>query len=183
MKITELAIPDVRLIEPTRHPDARGLFCETYNREQLAEAGLVTEFVQDNHSISQAAGTIRGLHFQAPPFAQDKLVRVIRGAIFDVAVDIRKASPSYGRHVSHTLSAGNWLQMFVPVGFAHGFCTLEPETEVIYKVSAPYAPEHDFGLFWDDPELGIDWPVKNSQAVLSDRDRVLPELGSIASPF
>jgi dTDP-4-dehydrorhamnose 3,5-epimerase len=183
MQITALSIPDVLLIEPKRFGDARGFFSETYSRAAFAKAGLAMEFVQDNHSRSTEAGTVRGLHFQTPPFAQDKLVRVTRGRILDVAVDIRKASPTFGRHVTAELSAENWAQLLVPVGFAHAFVTLEPDTEVIYKVSNVYAPQNDAGILWNDPDLGIAWPVPATAATLSDKDVGLPRLKNIVSPF
>jgi dTDP-4-dehydrorhamnose 3,5-epimerase len=183
MQITALSIPDVLLIEPKRFGDARGFFSETYSRAAFAKAGLAMEFVQDNHSRSTEAGTVRGLHFQTPPFAQDKLVRVARGRILDVAVDIRKASPTFGRHVAAELSAENWAQLLVPVGFAHAFVTLEPDTEVIYKVSNAYAPRNDAGILWNDPDLGIAWPVAATAATLSDKDVRLPRLKDIVSPF
>lgn len=174
LTVTPLAIPDVRLITPVRHGDARGFFSETYNRRALAEHGIDIEFVQDNHSLSGPRGTVRGLHYQLPPFAQDKLLRVVRGAVFDVAVDLRRESPTFGQHVSAVLSADEGTQVLVPAGFAHGFCTLEADTEVIYKVSDYYAPDHDRGITWDDPDLGIEWPVGVDEAVLSDRDRRHP---------
>ncbi len=174
MFVERFKIREVVAIRPDRHQDARGFFSETYSRRALAEAGIDTEFVQDNHSLSVPPGTLRGLHFQVPPAAQAKLVRVVRGALFDVAVDLRAGSPSYGRHVSCRLSAEEWNQLYVPVGFAHGFCTLEPDTEVIYKVSGYYAPEHDRGLLWNDPALAIDWPV--SEPLLSEKDRSHPLL-------
>jgi dTDP-4-dehydrorhamnose 3,5-epimerase len=183
MQITRLSIPDVLLIEPKRFIDARGAFSETYSREAFAKAGLAMEFVQDNHSRSALTGTVRGLHFQTPPFAQDKLIRVLRGRIFDVAVDIRKSSPTFGRHVTAELSAERWVQLFVPIGFAHAFVTLEPDTEVIYKVSNVYAPQNDAGLFWNDAELGIAWPIPAAGATLSDKDLRLPHLKDIESPF
>ena len=139
--------------------------------------------MQDNHSLSAAKGTVRGLHFQAPPCAQHKLVRVTRGAAFDVAVDLRRASPTYGRHASVVLSAAAWNQVLVPIGFAHGFMALEPDTEVVYKVSDYYSPAHDRGLLWNDPALGIEWPVPESGAVLSDRDRRQPRLADVGTPF
>ena len=145
-------------IVPARHGDARGFFSETWNRQTLAKAGIDFDFVQDNHSLSVDAGTLRGLHFQAPPRAQAKLIRVARGRILDIAVDIRRSSSTYGRHVAVELSAENGFQLFVPVGFAHGFCTLEPDTEILYKVSAYYSAAHDHGVAFDDPALGIDVP-------------------------
>lgn len=183
MKITDLAIPDVRLLEPAKHGDHRGFFSETYNKRVLEESGIALDFVQDNQSLSAEAGTLRGLHFQIPPRAQAKLVRVTRGAIFDVAVDLRQGSPNYGKHVSATISAAAWNQILIPVGFAHGFCTLEPDTEVIYKVSDYYAPAAEEGLLWHDPALGIDWPVSEAEAVLSDRDRRWPPLRELSTVF
>lgn len=183
MDVQNLAIPDVKLITPKVHRDARGFFCETYRADALALAGIDIEFVQDNYSFSTEKGVVRGLHFQAPPHAQDKLIRVIRGAILDVAVDLRRSSPTYGRHVSAVLSAENWAQLLVPVGFAHAFLTLEPDTEVAYKVSAYYAPECDKGLRWNDPELGIAWPIDPGDAVLSDKDRALPLLRDLGEYF
>jgi dTDP-4-dehydrorhamnose 3,5-epimerase len=183
LEITPLSIPDVRLITPKKFGDHRGFFSETYNAKALAEAGIDLDFVQDNHSLSAEVGTMRGLHFQTPPFAQDKLVRVIRGAILDVAVDLRRSSPTFGQHVSAEISAENWTQILVPKGFAHGFMTIAPDTEVIYKVTDYYAPDNDAGILWDDPALGIDWPVPASGAVLSDKDRVQPKLAEIETPF
>lgn len=183
MEVHSLEIPEVKLIVPKIHRDARGFLSETFSRRGLQAAGIVADFIQDNHSLSVEAGTLRGLHFQAPPHAQGKLVRVTRGSIYDVAVDVRVGSPTYGRHVAAVLSAANWTQMWIPVGFAHGFCTLEPNTEVIYKVTAYYAPESDRGLKWDDAELGIDWPVKPGGATLSDKDRDLPSLKLMAPAF
>ena len=151
--------------------------------QRFAEAGVTVEFVQDNHSLSARAGTIRGLHFQSAPFAQDKLVRVTKGRILDVAVDLRRSSPTFGRHVSLELSAENGAQMFIPVGFAHGFCTLEPDTEVIYKVSNYYSPQHDHGIAWDDPALGIQWPVGPGEAVLSEKDTRHPALADLPRYF
>jgi dTDP-4-dehydrorhamnose 3,5-epimerase len=179
VSIASLAIAEVRLIVPDRFRDERGFFSETYSRRVLAEAGIAEEFVQDNHSLSLPVGTVRGLHYQLPPFAQAKLVRVVRGSIFDVAVDLRRGSPTFGRHVAATLSAAAWNQMYVPAGFAHGFCTLEPDTEIIYKVSAYYSREHDRGIRWDDPDLDITWPLQTA-AVLSAKDRALPRLAEVA---
>ena len=183
MKLTPQAIPDVLLIEPAKHGDARGFFSEVWKRSALAAQGFAVDFVQDNHSHSQAAGVLRGLHFQRPPAAQGKLVRVIRGAILDVAVDIRQGSPTYGRHVAVELSAANWRQLWVPRGFAHGFLTLEPDTEVIYKVDAEYDAAADAGIAWNDPALGIAWPLPPAGPQLSDKDRRAPKLAEIAPPF
>ena len=183
MQIDEFGISAVKMLIPRKHGDRRGFFSEVYNQRALAQAGIDVEFVQDNHSLSAERGTVRGLHFQAPPFAQDKLVRVVRGAVFDVAVDLRRASPTYGRHVSAVLSAEAWNQLLVPTGFAHGFMTLEPDTEVIYKVSNYYAPEHDKGLLWNDPDLAIRWPLDTAMAVLSPKDDDLPRLAELDSPF
>lgn len=183
MNITPLSIPEVKLLEPKRFGDQRGFFSETYNRRALAECGIDLEFVQDNHSLSRSKGTIRGLHYQSPPFAQDKLIRVVRGSILDVAVDLRQGSPTYGEHVAAVISAKAWNQILIPIGFAHGFCTLEPDTEIIYKVTNYYSSEHDRGILWDDPELGIEWPVAGEAVVLSPKDRSLPLFSEITSPF
>jgi dTDP-4-dehydrorhamnose 3,5-epimerase len=183
LDIRPLAIPEVKLITPPKFGDHRGFFSETYNKRALAEAGLDLEFVQDNHSLSAQKGTLRGLHFQTPPFGQDKLVRVTRGAILDVAVDLRRGSPTYGQHVSAELSAENWSQLLVPIGFAHGFVTLEPDTEVLYKVTQYYSPECDRGLLWNDPDLGIPWPVAEADAILSDKDRKHPRLRDLPDIF
>lgn len=179
VQITSLAIPDVRLVVPDRFGDARGFFAETYSRRDFAANGIPDEFVQDNHSRSAGAGTVRGLHYQLPPFAQGKLIRVLKGSILDVAVDIRRGSPSFGAHVAVTLSAEAGNQLFVPAGFAHGFCTLEPDTEVAYKVTAYYSREHDRGIRWDDPALAIEWPVGTDEAVLSAKDVALPLLDAV----
>ncbi|QIB34476.1 dTDP-4-dehydrorhamnose 3,5-epimerase [Ancylobacter pratisalsi] len=180
---TRLAIPDVVLVQPKRHGDERGYFCETYKKSDFDAFGIDTVFVQDNESLSRHVGVVRGLHFQTPPFAQAKLVRAARGAIFDVAVDIRKGSPSFGQWVGATLSAARGEQLLVPHGFAHGFCTLEPDTLVVYKVDAPYAPANDAGILWDDPAIGITWPVAAEAAILSAKDRVQPRLQDYATPF
>ena len=183
MKVERCAIRDDLLIEPVRHGDARGFFSEVWSRRALAAQGFDVDFVQDNHAFSMAKGTVRGLHFQTPPFAQDKLVRVTRGAILDVAVDLRTSSPTFGRHVAVELSAENWKQLLVPVGFAHGFVTLEPDTEVLYKVTAPYGPQNDHGLDFDDPALGIDWRVPLTSLTLSDKDRKHPRLAEMLRFF
>ncbi len=183
MQVESLAIPDVKIITPRRFGDHRGFFSETYSKPAFEAAGLDLDFVQDNHSLSASVGVLRGLHFQVPPFAQDKLVRVIRGRIFDVAVDIRRGSPTYGRWVGAEISAAAWNQILVPVGFAHGFVTLEPDTEVVYKVTAPYAPEHDRGLAWDDPDLAIAWPLDGIEAILSEKDTRHPRLADLPAVF
>jgi dTDP-4-dehydrorhamnose 3,5-epimerase len=174
----ELSIPDVRLITPRRFGDDRGWFTETWSRRTLDIA-----FCQDNMSLSAEVGTIRGLHFQKPPHAQAKLVMVLQGRILDVAVDIRRASPTFGQHVAVELSAAAGNQLLIPRGFAHGFCTLEPGTQVMYKVDDFYAPETDAGIFWADPDLAINWPVRVDQAHLSPKDLGLPRLKDIESPF
>jgi dTDP-4-dehydrorhamnose 3,5-epimerase len=169
------------LIKPRRFADERGWFMETWSRRALLALGVDAEFVQDNHSMSSRAGTLRGLHFQSPPHAQGKLVRCTAGRIMDYAVDIRRGSPTYGRWVGAELTAGNGHQMWVPVGFAHAFLTLEPETEVAYKVTDDYAPQSDGGIRWDS--VGIDWPLPPSGPVLSEKDKALPPLAEFDSPF
>ncbi len=173
----------VRLVETRRFGDDRGWFSETYNAPKLAELGVNCTFVQDNHSFSKFAGTIRGIHFQTPPYAQAKLVRCVRGRILDFAVDLRRGSPTYGRHISAELSGENGHQVFIPVGFGHAFVTLEANTEVAYKVTNVYAPQCDGGIAWNDPALGIDWPLPESGAVLSIKDQGLPKLSDFESPF
>jgi dTDP-4-dehydrorhamnose 3,5-epimerase len=164
------------LITPKKLGDDRGFFSETYKERAFSDAVDGARFVQDNQSLSTEFGTIRGLHFQTSPMAQGKLVRVLRGAILDVAVDIRHGSPTYGQHVKVELSATNWSQLWIPVGFAHGFCTLEPNTEVLYKVTEYYSKENDRGIAFDDSALGIDWPVGRDKAILSDKDKIQPRL-------
>jgi dTDP-4-dehydrorhamnose 3,5-epimerase len=181
--IERLTIPEVWTYTPRRFEDQRGWFSETFNSSTLAEALQGVSFVQDNHSMSRAKGTLRGLHFQAPPHAQDKLVRVVRGAVLDVAVDLRRRAPSFGRWVSAVLDADSGRQMFVPKGFAHAFLTLEPETEVLYKVSAPYHREAERGVVWNDPDLGIDWGVAPADVVLVERDRMFPRLAELEAFF
>lgn len=177
------SIPEIVLVKPKRFSDARGFFEETFHEARYAENGVVGPFVQDNHSLSQQKGVIRGLHFQIPPHPQGKLVRCTRGAILDVAVDIRTGSPTYGRHVAVELSAENGWQLFVPQGFAHGFCTLVPDCEVDYKVTGYYAPDCDKGLAFDDPGLAIGWPVGAAAAILSDKDRKHPSLAGLPAYF
>jgi dTDP-4-dehydrorhamnose 3,5-epimerase len=183
MKVERLAIADVKLVTPRIFRDGRGFFSETWNAKTFAEAGIEASFVQDNHAFSIAKHTVRALHFQVPPMAQDKLVRVTRGAVLDVAVDLRRSSQTFGQHVSAVLSAGNWAQIWVPKGFAHGYVTLEPGTEVVYKVTESYSPAHDSGIQWDDPALAIDWGVTRQSAVLSEKDAALPLLSELRSPF
>jgi dTDP-4-dehydrorhamnose 3,5-epimerase len=173
----------VRLIRTRRFSDDRGWFSETFNTAKWAEQGVAVDFIQDNHSMSVPAGTIRGIHFQLPPHAQAKLVRCPRGRIVDYAVDLRRGSPTYGHHVAAELSEENGVQMFVPIGFGHAFITLEPNSEVIYKVSDIYAPELDRGIRWDDPDIAIAWPLAGNAPTLSVKDRSLPGLNAFASPF
>jgi dTDP-4-dehydrorhamnose 3,5-epimerase len=178
-----LAIAGPLLLTVRRFADPRGVFTETYSRRDFAAVGIGEEFVQDNQSLSVHPGTVRGLHFQVPPAPQAKLVRVLRGRILDVAVDLRPGSPSFGRHVAVELSAANGLMLYIPVGFAHGFATREADTEVAYKASGLYAPDCDRGLAWDDPALGIDWQVEPASAVLSDKDRRWPRLADLGRCF
>ncbi|MFW6027657.1 MAG: dTDP-4-dehydrorhamnose 3,5-epimerase [bacterium] len=179
MQVTSTAIPDVKLIRPQKHGDHRGFLSETFSKHKLERALANAAFVQDNHSMSARRGTVRGLHFQTPPHAQAKLIRVLKGAIWDVAVDLRSGAPTFGTWVGALLSAENWTQLFVPEGFAHGFCTLEPDTEILYKLTDYYAPDYEMGIRWDDPALDIDWPVKAEEAILSDKDRRLPLLEEV----
>ncbi len=183
IEIRPTPIPAVRVIVPTRLADARGFFAEVYRRDQFAAGGIDLDFVQENHSLSAEPGTIRGLHFQTAPFAQDKLVRVRARRILDVAVDLRRSSPTFGRHVAVELSAENGHEILVPIGFAHGFCTLEPDTEVVYKVTNYYSREHDRGRCWNDPDLGIAWPVKEGAAHLSTRIGPHPRLRELPIYF
>ena len=178
-----LDIADVIEITPPRHGDERGFFSEVFKRRAFEAEGIAIDWLQDNQSLSAEAGTVRGLHFQRPPAAQDKLIRVLRGAVFDVAVDIRLGSPSFGKWVACTLSAAQWNQLLVPAGFAHGFMTIEPDTEVLYKVSAPYSPDDEGAIRWDDPDIGIPWPDLDGRAILSGKDRVAPPFAALASPF
>ena len=174
--VRTLEIEGLFEIRPPRFGDDRGFFSEVWREDHLAEAGIDVRFVQDNHSYSKMRGVLRGLHYQLPPAAQDKLVRVIRGSVFDVAVDLRQGSSTFGRWEGLVLSAKEWNQLFLPKGFAHGFLTLEEDCEVLYKVSAPYAPEHDRAIRFDDPSIGIDWPISADGLTLSDKDRSAPFL-------
>ena len=183
MQIIALEIPDIKLLTPRKFGDDRGFFSETYNFMAFRKAGIDLTFVQDNHTFSTKKWTVRGLHFQSPPYAQAKLLRVVRGSVLDVSVDIRRRSPTYGRYVSAVLSAEAWNQILVPVGFAHATLTLEPNTEVSYKVTNYYAPEKAYGVLWNDPELGIDWPVRADQVEFSEKDRRQPRFKDLRSPF
>lgn len=178
--LQRFAIEGPALLQPTVHEDARGYFFEAFRQDRFEEEVAPNiRFVQDNQSLSRQVGTVRGLHFQLAPRAQAKLVRVLRGSILDVAVDIRPASTTFGQHIAVTLSAENRMQLYVPAGFAHGFCTLEADTEILYKTSDVYSPPHDRGLAWNDPALGIVWPVSEAAATLSDRDRLHPRLADL----
>lgn len=176
LEVRPLGLDGVLELRPAKFGDARGFFSETYNKERFREAGVALDFVQDNHSLSAAPGTLRGLHYQLPPRAQDKLVRVVQGAIFDVAVDIRRGSATFGKWVGLEVSAERWNQILVPAGFAHGFVTLEPDTVVVYKVTDVYSPDHDRSIRFDDPEIGIEWPLGADGPLLSDKDRNAPFL-------
>jgi dTDP-4-dehydrorhamnose 3,5-epimerase len=178
MKVERLVIPEVILFTPTRFADARGFFSETYSARRFAEAGVASVFVQDNHSLSVRRGTVRGLHCQIAPSVQGKLVRCVRGAIWDVAVDIRPDSPTRGHYVAAVLSAENWCELWIPGGFLHGFCTLHDDTEVIYKVTADYDRAAERGVIWNDPALALPWPVAAPDAILSDKDAILPTLAA-----
>ena len=176
MNVEALAIQDVKLVTPQKFGDERGFFSETWQQDRFAAAGIPGPFIQDNHALSTRRGVVRGLHLQVPPSGQGKLVRVVRGAIWDVAVDVRHGSPSFGKFVAAELSAENWQQLWVPVGFLHGYCTLTEVTEVIYKVSGPYDRAAERGVLWNDPDLALPWPVLPGEAVLSEKDTVLPRL-------
>lgn len=183
MHVEPTDLPEVKILTPRRFGDGRGFFCETWNAARMAEAGIDLAFVQDNESLSAKAGTLRGLHYQAPPHAQAKLVRVVRGAIRDVAVDARRGSPGYGRWVAVELSAENGRQLLVPRGFLHGFVTLEDATQVVYKVDAGFDGPSDGSVAWNDPGIGIDWGVAADAVILSDKDRAAPAFADWTSPF
>ena len=174
MIIERLAIPDVLLLTPRRFHDPRGFFSETWSQTRFAEAGIEGPFVQDNHSVSNARGVLRGLHCQIGPNSQGKLIRVVRGAIWDVAIDVRRGSATYVQQASAVLSAENWCQIWIPTGFLHGYCTLTDDTEVIYKVTGPYDPTAERGVIWNDPDLGVAWPIEEAEVILSEKDQRLP---------
>lgn len=183
MKIEKTAISGVLRIYPSVHGDDRGRSIETFERTLFTDNGITDDFHQDFLTASPYPGTVRGLHFQTPPFAQSKLVRAARGRIFDVVVDLRRASATYGRHVTFGLESADGSQVYVPVGCAHGYCTLAPDTEVAYKIAGAYAPDHAKGLLWNDPAIGIDWPVTAEKAILSDKDAAWPGIGSLGPVF
>jgi dTDP-4-dehydrorhamnose 3,5-epimerase len=181
MEFMKTKIEGVWLIKPVVHGDSRGFFLETFTVRDFKKAGISVDFVQDNHSMSVEAGVLRGLHLQLPPFAQSKLVRVVRGSIFDVVVDVRGASPTYGEWEGFELTESNFTMLFVPIGCAHGFCTLSPRTEVQYKVDNYYSLQHDTGIIWNDPDIGVSWPF--DQPILSEKDKKLPSFKDFVSPF
>ncbi len=176
VEIIETAIAEVKIVVPKKFGDHRGFFSETWNKSTLKAAGIETDFIQDNHAFSAERGTIRGLHYQCAPKAQGKLVRVTRGRVLDVAVDIRKGSPTFAQYVAVELSAENWHQLWVPAGFAHGYCTLSEDVEFLYKVDNDYSPENEAGIIWNDPDLNIDWGVGDAEVKLSEKDKLLPTL-------
>jgi len=181
MRLIETGLPGLALLEPKVFRDERGFFLESYSEAGFDSLGIRARFVQDNHAYSVKAGVLRGLHFQLPPFAQAKLVWVVRGSVLDVVVDLRRDSPTFGKSFSVELSAENMTRLFIPRGFAHGYVTLAPDTEFLYKVDAPFAPQADAGIVWNDPDLGVSWPV--AEPVLSAKDRLLPRLKDFNSPF
>lgn len=183
LDVKSLEVPEVKLVTPKRFGDDRGFFSETYNKQRFNSVGITADFIQDNHSLSAAPGTVRGLHFQSPPFAQAKLVRVLRGSIIDVAVDVRVGSPTFGKSVRAELSADNGVQIFVPRGFLHGFATLEPNTEITYKVDNYYSAECDGSVAWSDASLNIDWGIDVSKAKVSEKDASAPSFEEFESPF
>ena len=181
MEFMKTKIEGVWLVKPVVHGDSRGFFLETFTARDFRTAGISVDFIQDNHSMSVETGVLRGLHLQLPPFAQCKLVRVVRGSIFDVVVDIRRASPTYGKWEGFELTESNFTMLFVPIGCAHGFCTLSPRTEVQYKVDNYYSLQHDTGIIWNDPDIGVSWPVDHP--ILSEKDKKLQSFKSFVSPF
>jgi dTDP-4-dehydrorhamnose 3,5-epimerase len=183
VKVQALEIADVKLITPPRFRDPRGYFSETWKQSAFADAGIPGPFIQDNQAVSAGVGVLRGLHCQIGPNAQGKLVRCLKGAIYDVAIDIRHGSPTFGRYVGAEISADNWAQIWVPVGFLHAYCTLTEETEVIYKVTAAYDKPAERGVIWNDPDIGINWPVAADRVILSDKDKVLPRLRDLPVLF
>jgi len=183
MECISLDIPDVKILRPVKHGDERGFFSEVYSARNLAKVGLEVNVAQENFAFSKEAHTVRGIHFQTPPCAQAKLVQVVSGAIYDVAVDLRKGSPWYGQWVGAEISADNWNQILVPVGFGHGLCTLEPNTAVIYKVTDFFSLENDKGIHWNDPDLNIPWPLDGHEPIVSAKDQVQPFLADFDSPF
>ena len=183
LEVRPLVLPEIKLIHSPSIVDERGHFAETYVRRDFAVLGIDQEFVQDNQSISGATGTVRGLHFQTRPFAQTKLIRVLRGCLFSICVDLRRSSPRYGEYVATELAGDSGHQLFIPTGFAHGYCTLEPDTEVFYKVDAPSSPPHEFGIHWLDPTLAIPWPIHKNEATISEKDAALPFLRDLPSYF
>ena len=183
MIVSPTKIPDLFSISVTRHGDGRGFFAETYNQRAYSRAAIEAVFVQDNHSVSECAGTVRGLHYQDPPHAQAKLVRCGRGSLFDVVVDIRLGSPTYGQWYGEVLSFENGRQLYIPEGFAHGFMTLEADTEIVYKCSDFYAPECEGAVRFDDPDIGIEWPAVDRSITLSEKDATAPLLRDVKSPF
>jgi dTDP-4-dehydrorhamnose 3,5-epimerase len=183
MQVIDTEIRGLKILLPKKIGDNRGFFSEVFNERIFAEAGITANFVQDNHSLSAEKGVVRGLHYQLPPMAQDKLLRVVHGKILDIAVDVRRKSPTFGQSVSVILSAENWKQLYVPAGFAHGFVTLEPNSEVLYKVTNYYSPEHERAIRWNDPDLAIDWGIDEASAILSPRDRLHPFLKEVKDLF
>lgn len=183
MQVLDTIFPEVKILQLNPHPDGRGLFVETWNQGFSDHLNVKPDWQQDSFSLSTKKGTVRGLHFQLPPADQCKLVRVSKGSLFDVVADIRQGSPTYGEHYSIVLKAADYKQIFIPPGYAHGFCTLEDDTEMTYKLSGTYAPELSSGLLWNDPDLGIDWPIKEAEAVLSDKDRIYPRLRNMPDIF
>ena len=180
LEVRPTSLPEILILATRWHEDERGSFSEVYQQPRFNEAGIRVAFMQDNHAVSKKRGTVRGLHFQRAPAAQSKLVRVVRGAVFDVAVDIRPDSPHFGRWAGLELSAENRLQLFVPAGFAHGYLTLTDDSEVLYKVDEPYAPQHEGGILWNDPALGIAWPDLQGDPLIAPRDAALPKLAELA---